>query len=65
MWALEFKRSQTSWERFLKWVTMEYFLERVKWPCRDCRIIVYRVERNSVVILGIYHGAQLRPGHES
>jgi toxin ParE1/3/4 len=28
-------------------------------------IIVYRIEADSIAILGIYHGAQLRPGQEN
>lgn len=27
-------------------------------------IVVHRVEANAVTILGIYHGAQMRPGQE-
>jgi addiction module RelE/StbE family toxin len=27
-------------------------------------VIVYRVDENAVTILGVYHGAQLRPGQE-
>jgi addiction module RelE/StbE family toxin len=27
-------------------------------------VVVYRVDNGAVVILGVYHGAQLRPGQE-
>jgi hypothetical protein len=65
--VLEFAKSSICWPCIPTWAAKERCRERAKWSCLDCLdVIVYRIESGDrLVILGVYHGARLRPGQQS